>query len=66
MEITTVMTLEVTVIDRCAAEQRLPFLATDENDLNAKIKDMLNADDVTMRKLKQFELDGEGANDGEN
>ena len=65
MEITTTFTLEVTVIEKNVPERRLPYRAADETTLRQRVKDMLNADDVILSDLKQFELNEKGNDDAE-
>ena len=59
MEITTTMTLEVTVVEKQKSEAALPFGASDENELARLMKERLDCDDLHIENLKQFQLDKE-------
>lgn len=61
MEITTTMTLKVTVVEKQKSETVLPFGASDENKLARLMKERLDCDDLHIENLKQFQLDKEDA-----
>ena len=66
MEAVTNFMIEVTYHEKHLPERRLPFRAADKAALTQRIKDMLNADDVHIYHLKEFELDEKEPEDGEN
>ena len=55
MEITHELKLDVTIIDCDAQSGDLPLKATDERDLEEKLKKAFDVDDLHINDLKSFE-----------